>query len=149
MRVIVGNGTSTPNAPFNLVPNQYTLLGQDDMVFVTRRARAFGRSSGRGTRRLLRRGSRYARVRPVRLALRLDVRTLELTKFSFRRILRHAAFGGLSTICKTKASASRRRAPLVDPGFSLDWDTNFSATAIGGGDWAYPLYLPTEAATSW
>ena len=33
--------------------------------------------------------------------------------------------------------------------FSLDWDINFSPTAIGGGDWAFPLYLPTEAAAGW
>ena len=33
--------------------------------------------------------------------------------------------------------------------FSLDWDVNFSPTAIGGGDWAFPLYLPTEAAAAW
>ena len=33
--------------------------------------------------------------------------------------------------------------------FGLDWDINFSPTAIGGGDWAFPLYLPTEAASSW
>ena len=33
--------------------------------------------------------------------------------------------------------------------FSLDWDVNFNAAAIGGGDWAFPLYLPTEAASSW
>ncbi len=33
--------------------------------------------------------------------------------------------------------------------FSLDWDINFSPTAIGGGDWAFPLYLPTEAASAW
>jgi carboxypeptidase C (cathepsin A) len=33
--------------------------------------------------------------------------------------------------------------------FGLDWDVNFTPTAIGGGDWAFPLYLPTEAAASW
>jgi carboxypeptidase C (cathepsin A) len=33
--------------------------------------------------------------------------------------------------------------------FGLDWDINFTPTAIGGGDWAFPLYLPTEAAASW
>ncbi|MBV9028200.1 MAG: peptidase S10, partial [Candidatus Eremiobacteraeota bacterium] len=33
--------------------------------------------------------------------------------------------------------------------FSLDWDVNFAPAAIGGGDWAFPLYLPTEAASSW
>ena len=25
--------------------------------------------------------------------------------------------------------------------FSLDWDVNFTPTAIGGGDWTFPLYL--------
>jgi carboxypeptidase C (cathepsin A) len=33
--------------------------------------------------------------------------------------------------------------------FSLDWDINFSSTSIGGGDWAFPLYLPTESAAAW
>ena len=33
--------------------------------------------------------------------------------------------------------------------FNLDWDVNFTPVAIGGGDWAFPLYLPTEAASSW
>jgi carboxypeptidase C (cathepsin A) len=26
---------------------------------------------------------------------------------------------------------------------------NFTPTAIGGGDWAFPLYLPTQAAAAW
>ena len=33
--------------------------------------------------------------------------------------------------------------------FDLDWFTNFSPTAIGGGDWSFPLYLPTESAIAW
>jgi carboxypeptidase C (cathepsin A) len=31
--------------------------------------------------------------------------------------------------------------------FALDWE--FEPTGIGGGDWLFVLYLPTEAATAW
>ena len=55
-----------------------------------------------------------------------------------------------STTCRSKASAST--ASCCSRPFSisiLDWDVNYTPIAIGGSDWAFPLYLPTEAAASW
>jgi carboxypeptidase C (cathepsin A) len=43
VRVVVGNGTPTPPAPFRLVDNQYSLLDKTDLVFVDMPASGYGR----------------------------------------------------------------------------------------------------------
>ena len=48
MRVLVGDGTPTANAPFNLVENQYSLLDRTDLVFVDAPDTGFSRIAAAG-----------------------------------------------------------------------------------------------------
>ncbi|MGA8575170.1 MAG: hypothetical protein WB609_05690 [Candidatus Cybelea sp.] len=151
MRVLVGDGAPTANAPFNLVENQYSLLDRTDLVFVDAPDTGFSRIVGSG------KPSDFFGVDP-------DVRAF--SQFVSRYI---STFGRWNSpkFLFGESYGTPRSAMLVNAlqrqgigingvvllssvlDFSLDWDVNFSPTAIGGGDWAFPLYLPTEAASSW
>src|SRR5581483_9702821 len=48
MRVVVGDATATPDAPFNLVDNQYSLLDRTDLVFVDAPDTGFSRIAAAG-----------------------------------------------------------------------------------------------------
>jgi carboxypeptidase C (cathepsin A) len=151
VRVEVGDGAPTPNAPFDLVQNQYTLLDRTDLVFVDAPDTGFSRIVGAG------KPSDFFGADP-------DVRAFG--QFVSRYI---STFGRWNSpkFLFGESYGTPRSAMLVNYlqkqgigingvvllssvlDFSLDWSINFSPTAIGGGDWAFPLYLPTEAAASW
>jgi len=151
MRVQVGDGRPTPDAPFNLIENQYSLLDRTDLVFVDAPDTGFSRIVDAG------KPSDFFGADP-------DVRAFG--QFVSRYI---TAFGRWNSpkFLFGESYGTPRSAMLVrylqQQGigingvvllssvldFSLDWDVNFTPTAIGGGDWAFPLYLPTEAAAAW
>ena len=151
MRVQVGDGRPTPDAPFNLIENQYSLLDRTDLVFVDAPDTGFSRIVDAG------KPSDFFGADP-------DVRAFG--QFVSRYI---TAFGRWNSpkFLFGESYGTPRSAMLVRYlqqqsigingvvllssvlDFSLDWDINFTPTAIGGGDWAFPLYLPTEAAAAW
>jgi len=151
VRVQVGDAVPTPGAPFNLVPNQYSLLDRTDLVFVDAPDTGFSRILGSG------KPSDF-------FGADADVRAF--AQFVSRYI---TAFGRWNSpkFLFGESYGTPRSAMLVNTlqrqgigingvvllssvlDFSLDWDVNFAPAAIGGGDWAFPLYLPTEAAASW
>jgi carboxypeptidase C (cathepsin A) len=151
MRVQVGDGRPTPDAPFNLTENQYSLLDRTDLVFVDAPdtgfsrivdagkpsdffgadadVRAFGQfisryitAFGRWTSPKFLFGESYGTPRSAMLVRYLQQQSI-----------------GINGVVLLSS--------ILD--FSLDWDVNFAPAAIGGGDWAFPLYLPTEAAAAW
>jgi carboxypeptidase C (cathepsin A) len=149
MRVITGDTAS--NAPFNLVPNQYSLLDTTDLVFVDAPGTGFSRIEPPG--------------KPDEFyGVDQDMRAF--TQFVSRYISTYGRWNSPKFLFG-ESYGTPRTAVLVDNlqkqgigingvvllssilDFNLDWDINFTPTAIGGGDWAYPLYLPTEAAASW
>src|SRR5580698_7887215 len=151
VRVQVGDARPTPNAPFNLVDNQYSLLDRTDLVFVDAPDTGFSRIVGAG------KPSDFFGVDP-------DVRAFG--QFISRYVSTFARWNSPKFLFG-ESYGTPRSALLVrylqrqDIGingvvllssvldFSLDWDVNFTPTAIGGGDWTFPLYLPTEAAAAW
>lgn len=151
MRVRVGDATSTPNAPYDLVENQYSLLDRTDLVFVDAPETGFSRIVGAGTPKEL-------------LGVDPDVRAFG--QFVSRYITTFGRWNSPKFLFG-ESYGTPRSAMLVNYlqqqgigingvvllssvlDFNLDWDVNFTPVAIGGGDWAFPLYLPTEAAASW
>jgi carboxypeptidase C (cathepsin A) len=151
VRVEVGDAAPTHTAPYNLVDNQYSLLDRTDLVFVDAPDTGFSRILGAG------KPSDFFGADP-------DVRAF--AQFVSRYI---SAFGRWNSpkFLFGESYGTPRSAMLVNTlqrqsigingvvllssvlDFSLDWSINFSPTAIGGNDWAFPLYLPTEAAASW
>jgi len=151
MRVQVGDAAPTPNAPFNLIENQYSLLDRTDLVFVDAPDTGFSRITSAG------KPSDFFGVDPDVKAFGQFVSRYVTTfgrwnspKFLFGEsygtprsamLVRYLQQQGIGINGVVLLSS------ILD--FSLDWDANFTPTAIGGGDWAFPLYLPTEAAAAW
>lgn len=151
MRVEVGDGTHTPNAPYGLRDNPYSLLDRTDLVFIDAPGTGFGRIDANAKKDV------YG-VDP-------DVKTFAqfisryITKFgrwNSPKFLFGESYGTprsamLVNYLEQRDSIGINGVVLLSSvlDFSLDWDVNFTPAAIGGGDWAFPLYLPTEASAAW
>ncbi len=151
MRVVVGDAAATPDAPFNLVENQYSLLDRTDLVFVDAPDTGFSRIAAAG------KPSDFFGVDPdVRAFSQFVSRYVStFNRWNSPKFLFGESYGTPRSAMLVRALQRQGLgmngvillSSILD--FSLDWDVNFNAAAIGGGDWAFPLYLPTEAASSW
>lgn len=151
MRVQVGEGSSMPGAPYGLSDNPYSLLDKTDEVFVDAPGTGFGRVNPADKKEV------YGVDPDIRMFAQFIQRYItKFGRWNSPKFLFGESYG-------TPRSAMlvnylQRREDIGINGvvllssvldFSLDWDVNFTPTAIGGGDWAFPLYLPTEAAAAW
>jgi carboxypeptidase C (cathepsin A) len=151
VRVQVGDGMPTRDAPFNLVENQYSLLDRTDLVFVDAPDTGFSRIVGAG------KPSDFFGVDPdVRAFGQFISRYITtFNRWNSPKFLFGESYGtprsAMLVNYLQKQGIGINGVVLLSSilDFSLDWDVNFSPTAIGGGDWAFPLYLPTEAAAAW
>lgn len=151
MRVVVGDAAATPDAPFNLVENQYSLLDRSDLVFVDAPDTGFSRITGAG------KPADFFGVDPdVKAFSQFISRYLStFNRWNSPKFLFGESYGTPRSAMLVRALQRQGigmngvvlLSSVLD--FSLDWDVNFNAAAIGGGDWAFPLYLPTEAAAAW
>jgi carboxypeptidase C (cathepsin A) len=151
MRVEVGDGVPTPSAPFNLVENQYSLLDRSDLVFIDAPDTGFSRITGAG------KPSDFFGVDPDVNAFGQFISRYITTfnrwnspKFLFGESYGTPRSAMLVNYLQRQGIGINGVVLLSSVlDFSLDWNINFASTEIGGGDWAFPLYLPTEAAASW
>ncbi len=151
MRVQVGDGTSTASAPFNLVENQYSLLDRTDLVFIDAPDTGFSRIVGAG------KPSDFFGVDPdVRAFAQFISRYIStFGRWNSPKFLFGESYGtprsAVLVAYLQKQGIGINGVVLLSSvlDFGLDWDVNFTPTAIGGGDWAFPLYLPTQAAAAW
>jgi carboxypeptidase C (cathepsin A) len=151
VRVQAGDAAPTPNAPFNLVDNQYSLLDRTDLVFVDAPDTGFSRILGAG------KPSDFFGVDPdVKAFAQFVTRYLnEFGRWNSPKFLFGESYGTprsamlVNTLQRQGVGITGvvLLSSVLD--FSLDWSVNFSPTAIGGNDWGFVLYLPTEAAASW
>jgi carboxypeptidase C (cathepsin A) len=151
MRVQVGDAAPTPNAPFNLVDNQYSLLDRTDLVFVDAPDTGFSRIVGVGKPKDF-----FGADPDVRAFGQFISRYITAfgrwnsPKFLFGESYGTPRSAMLANYLQRQSIGINGvilLSAILD--FGLDWDVNFTPTAIGGGDWAFPLYLPTEAAAAW
>ncbi|HET6276215.1 MAG TPA: hypothetical protein VFE16_09835 [Candidatus Cybelea sp.] len=151
MRVLVGDATPTANAPFNLVENQYSLLDRSDLVFIDAPDTGFSRIMGAG------KPSDFFGADPDVRAFGQFVQRYLTTfgRWNSPKFLFGESYGtprsAMLVNYLQRQGVGINGVVLLSSilDFSLDWDINFTPTAIGGGDWAFPLYLPTEAASAW
>jgi carboxypeptidase C (cathepsin A) len=151
VRVQVGDGVPTPNAPFRLVDNPYSLLDRTDLVFIDAPGTGFGRIIGAGTPKDF-----YGADPDVRAFAQFISRYITtFGRWNSPKFLFGESYGTPRSAMLVNALQRQGigingvvlLSSVLD--FGLDWDVNFTPTAIGGGDWAFPLYLPTEAAAAW
>jgi carboxypeptidase C (cathepsin A) len=151
VRAQVGDGTPTPNAPFHLVDNQYSLLDRTDLVFVDAPGTGFSRIVGAGTPKDF-----YGADPDVRAFAQFVSRYITtFGRWNSPKFLFGESYGTPRSAMLVNTLQQQGvgingvvlLSSVLD--FGLNWDVNFTPAAIGGGDWAFPLYLPTEAAAAW
>ncbi|HUY10666.1 MAG TPA: peptidase S10, partial [Candidatus Dormibacteraeota bacterium] len=153
VRVISGSGTLAGPPPYRIVPNGYTLLDKTDEVFIDMPDSGFGRIIGVGKPKMFFGVDQDARA----FAQFVQNYLGKFNRWNSPKYL----FGESYGTTRDAALASQLQQDGVGLNgvvfqssilnFGLDWSINFGYTAgaIGGGDWGFVLYLPTEAATAW
>jgi carboxypeptidase C (cathepsin A) len=151
MRVQIPDAATSLNAPFDLAPNKYSLLDRTDMVFVDAPDTGFSRIVGAG--------------KPDEF-FGVDQDMRAFSQFVSRYITTYGRWNSPKFLFGESYGTPRTAVVVNDLqnhgvgingvvllssvlDFSLTWDVNYTPAAVGGGDWAFPLYLPTEAAASW
>jgi carboxypeptidase C (cathepsin A) len=144
VRVETADGTLTGPPPYRVVDNQETLLDRSDLVFIDMPGTGFGRISGKPA----------------------DFFGLDQDAHAFAQFIQRyiTAFGRWNSpkFLFGESYGTTRSAALVDyleqnDGIAINGVVlqstilNFGIDngEVGGDDWGYILYLPTEAATAW
>jgi len=149
VRVVTANAVPTASAPYGLNANRYSLLDKSDLVFVDAPNTGFSRVIGYGVSKDF---------------MGVDQDGAAFTQFIQRYITQFNRWNSPKFLFG-ESYGTTRDAVLVnmlqDAGVQfngvvlLSAILNFGLTGLGGsnpiagGDWAYVLYLPSEAATAW
>jgi carboxypeptidase C (cathepsin A) len=148
VRVQTADGTPSGPPPYRLVDNQYTLLDRTDLVFIDMPGSGFGRIIGAGTPKNLWGIDEDADAFAQFIARYLT----NFHRWNSPRFLFGESYGTLRSAVLSNVLAQRGIAlngiVLLSSFLNPTIDYNDGAP-IGGGDWPYILYLPTEAATAW
>jgi len=149
MRVQTQNSNLIPNAPFNLIENQYSLLDKTDLVFVDAPNTGWSRVLGAGDPKDF---------------MGVDQDGRAFTQFIKRYITQYNRWNSPKFLFG-ESYGTTRDCVLVDmlqnAGVQINGVVLLSSILnfglgglgggqpVGGGDWSYVTYLPTEAATAW
>ena len=148
VRVVTADGRITGPPPYRLVDNQYSLLDATDLVFIDMPGSGFGRIIGAGTRKDLWGVDQDAAAFAQFIQRYLTTSTAGTRRaFSSANRTARCARACWPKTCKTEA-IGLNGIVLLSSFLNANIDYNDGAP-VGGGDWAYVLYLPTEAATAW
>jgi carboxypeptidase C (cathepsin A) len=148
VRVVTADGTVTGPPPYRLVDNAYTLLDRTDMVFIDMPGSGFGRLVGAGTPKNLWGVDQDANA----FAQFIERYVTNFNRWNSPKFLFGESYGTTRSAVLAKILADRGIAlngiVLLSSFLNPMVDYNDGAP-IGGGDWGYVLYLPTEVATAW
>lgn len=148
IRVVAGDGAPSGPPPYRIVNNQYSLLDKSDLVFIDMPDSGFGRILGAGTPKMF---------------FGVDQDVAAFGQFIQRYLTRFGRWNSPKFLFGESYGTTRSAALadyLLNQGIALNGVVlqssilNFgldygNGDPIGGGDWPYVLYLPTEAATAW
>lgn len=148
---IVTNSDASESAgpPYRLVDNPYTLLDRSDLVFIDMPDSGFGRIVGVGKPKDF-----FGVDQDVaafgqfveRYVTKFD--RWNSPKFIFGESYGTTRSAGLAAYLE-QAGITLNGVVLQSSILSFGLDFENDPTMIGGGDWLFVLYLPTEAATAW
>ncbi len=148
VRVQAADGTVTGPPPYRLVDNRYSLLDKTDLVFIDMPGSGFGRIIGTGTSK----GFWGVDEDVAAFAQFIQRYITTFNRWNSPRFLFGESYG------TTRSAALSNY--LENEGIGLNGVVLLSSflnpmvddqpgAPIGGGDWFYILYLPSEAATAW
>jgi len=144
VRVVTSNGTMTGPPPYQVVPNDKTLLDKTDLVFIDMPNTGFGRILGN--------------PKPF---FGLDADAAAFSQFIERYVTNFGRWNSPKFLYGESYGTTRSAALaslLEQNGIGINGVVlqsvilNFGLddlTTAGGGDWGFMLYLPTEAAVAW
>lgn len=148
VRVVTGDGSLTGPPPYRLVANRDTLLDKTDLVFIDMPGSGFGRIIGAGTR-----DDFWGVDQDADAFAQFIQRYLtQFGRWNSPRFLFGESYGTTRSSVLAKVLQDRgiglNGVVLLSSFLNSNIDYNDGAP-IGGGDWGYVLYLPTETATAW
>jgi carboxypeptidase C (cathepsin A) len=149
VRVQVANGAATPPAPYQLVDNPDSMLDKTDEVFVDAPNTGYSRVLGYGTPKDFMGVDQDGRAFTQFIQRYLS----QFNRWNSPKFLFGESYGTTrdAVLVNMLQDANVQINGVVFQSSVL----NFGLTGlggfdpIGGGDWAYVLYLPSEAATAW
>ena len=148
VRVQTADGTPTGPPPYRLSDNQYSLLDKTDLVFIDMPGSGYGRIIGAGTPKDFWGVDQDAAA----FAQFIQRYVTNFNRWNSPRFLFGESYGTMRSSVLAKLLQDRgiglNGVVLLSSFLNSAIDYNDGAP-IGGGDWAYILYLPTEAATAW
>jgi len=148
VHVLTADGTPSGPPPYPIVDNPYSLMDKTDLVFIDMPDSGFGRIINPGKRKEF---------------FGVDQDVAAFGQFIQRYITQFGRWNSPKFVFGESYGTTRSAALanyLLDQGIALNGVVllssilNFSldygnGDPIGGGDWPYVFYLPTEAATAW
>jgi carboxypeptidase C (cathepsin A) len=148
VRVQTGDGRLTGPPPYRIVDNQYSLLDKTDMVFIDMPGSGFGRIIGAGKPSDI-----WGVDEDVAAFGQFIQRYItRFNRWNSPRFLFGESYGTTRSAVLAKYLQDKgiglNGVVLLSSFLNANIDYNDGAP-IGGGDWAFILYLPTEVATAW
>ncbi len=148
VRVATRDGGVTGPPPYRLVSNQYSLLDRTDLVFIDMPGSGYGRLIGAGDRKDFWGVDEDAEA----FAQFIQRYITNFNRWNSPRFLFGESYGTTRSSVLAKMLQDRgiglNGVVLLSSFLNSAIDYNDGAP-IGGGDWGYVLYLPTEAATAY
>lgn len=146
VRVQTADGGLNGPAPYHLADNQYSLLDKSDLVFIDMPTSGFGRLIGSGKPKDF-----YGLDKDAQAFAQFITRYLtQYDRWNSPKFLMGESYGTTRSAALVNIlqndGVSMNGVVLISSilNFGIDY-----GDVSGGGDWAYVLYLPTEAATAW
>jgi carboxypeptidase C (cathepsin A) len=147
VRVIAADGTASGPAPYRIVDNQYSLLDKSDLVFIDMPDSGFGRITPGLEKSFFGVDQDVAAFGQFIMNYLSKFDRWNSPKFIFGESYgtpRSAVLSGYLFDHGVMLNGVILQSSILN--FGLDYG---NGDPIGGGDWAYVFYLPTEAATAW
>ena len=148
VRVTTADGSLTGPPPYRLVDNQYSLLDRTDLVFIDMPGSGYGRIIGAGSRK------DFWGVDKDAAAFGQFIQRYigNFNRWNSPRFIFGESYGTMRSAVLARYLQGKgiglNGIVLLSSFLNSNIDYNDGAP-VGGGDWAYVLYLPTEAATAW
>ena len=147
VRVHAANAAPSGPAPYTVAPNPYTLLDKSDLVFIDMPDSGFGRIAPGKEKEYFGVDQDIAAFGQFITTYLSTFNRWNSPKFIFGESYGTTRSSGLSKWLLDHGVALNGVVLLSSIlNFGLDYG---NGDPIGGGDWPYVLYLPTEAETAW